>query len=199
MSRPIRWPSAVLAGVRPARPEQRPVHLPGSAGQGVLLTLGPGQPGAVATLRGVAGRNPYDKRLTDLIGELSTRSERFRTLWAAHNVRHHRTGIKRLHHPVVGDLELQLRGHGAQRRTPDQRLAHLHRRTRHPASAARPRPPRQLGRHARPGARRAAAAGPATPALAADHLHRLERCGRKGHWGPINAQSRAPTAKREAT
>ena len=60
----------------------------------------------VATLRGVAGRNPYDKRLTDLIGELSTRSERFRTLWAAHNVRHHRTGIKRLHHPVVGDLEL---------------------------------------------------------------------------------------------
>lgn len=56
-------------------------------------------------MRGVAGRNPYDKRLTDLIGELSTRSERFRTLWAAHNVRHHRTG-KRLHHPVVGDLEL---------------------------------------------------------------------------------------------
>ncbi|GAA1974304.1 helix-turn-helix transcriptional regulator [Microbacterium pumilum] len=60
----------------------------------------------VATLRGEAGRNPYDKRLTDLVGELSTRSERFRTLWAAHNVRYHRSGIKRLHHPVVGDLEL---------------------------------------------------------------------------------------------
>ena len=90
----------------PARPEQRPVHLPESAGQGVLLELGPGRQELVATLRGVAGRNPYDKRLTDLIGELSTRSERFRTLWAAHNVRHHRTGIKRLHHPVVGDLEL---------------------------------------------------------------------------------------------
>ena len=60
----------------------------------------------VAALRGEAGRNPYDKRLTDLIGELSTRSERFRTLWAAHNVRYHRTGTKRLHHPVVGDLEL---------------------------------------------------------------------------------------------
>ncbi|SIN76155.1 helix-turn-helix transcriptional regulator [Agromyces cerinus] len=60
----------------------------------------------VAALRGEAGRNPYDKRLTDLVGELSTRSERFRTLWAAHNVRHHRTGVKRLHHPVVGDLEL---------------------------------------------------------------------------------------------
>ncbi|MEX0153767.1 helix-turn-helix transcriptional regulator [Microbacterium sp. LMI1-1-1.1] len=60
----------------------------------------------VATMRGEAGRNPYDKRLTDLVGELSTRSERFRTLWAAHNVRYHRTGIKRLRHPVVGDLEL---------------------------------------------------------------------------------------------
>ncbi len=60
----------------------------------------------VATMRGEAGRNPYDKRLTDLVGELSTRSERFRTLWAAHNVRYHRTGVKRLRHPVVGDLEL---------------------------------------------------------------------------------------------
>jgi transcriptional regulator with XRE-family HTH domain len=60
----------------------------------------------VATMRGEAGRNPYDKRLTDLVGELSTRSERFRTLWAAHNVRYHRSGVKRIHHPVVGDLEL---------------------------------------------------------------------------------------------
>lgn len=60
----------------------------------------------VATLRGEAGRNPYDKKLSDLVGELSTRSDRFRTLWAAHNVRFHRTGTKRLHHPVVGDLEL---------------------------------------------------------------------------------------------
>jgi transcriptional regulator with XRE-family HTH domain len=60
----------------------------------------------VAALRGEAGRNPYDKRLSDLVGELSTRSERFRTLWAAHNVRFHRSGVKKLHHPVVGDLEL---------------------------------------------------------------------------------------------
>lgn len=60
----------------------------------------------VAALRGVAGRNPYDRRLTDLIGELSTRSERFRVLWAQHDVRFHRTGVKRLHHPVVGELEL---------------------------------------------------------------------------------------------
>ena len=61
---------------------------------------------SVAILRAAAGRNPYDRALTDLIGELSTRSEEFRTRWAAHNARFHRTGIKRLHHPIVGDLEL---------------------------------------------------------------------------------------------
>ena len=59
-----------------------------------------------AMLRSEAGRNPYDKKLVELIGELSTRSEDFRTRWAAHNVRFHRTGHKKLHHPVVGDLDL---------------------------------------------------------------------------------------------
>ena len=48
----------------------------------------------------------YDKDLTDLIGELSTRSEDFRLRWAAHDVRYHRTGRKRFHHPLVGDVEL---------------------------------------------------------------------------------------------
>ena len=60
----------------------------------------------VALLRTEAGRNPHDKALSGLIGELSTRSEIFRTWWAAHNVRFHRTGVKRLHHPVVGELSL---------------------------------------------------------------------------------------------
>jgi hypothetical protein len=60
----------------------------------------------VGLLRAVAGRNPYDKRLTDLIGELSTRSDEFRTRWGAHDVRLHRTGAKGFHHPVVGDLSL---------------------------------------------------------------------------------------------
>jgi transcriptional regulator with XRE-family HTH domain len=60
----------------------------------------------VALLRAEAGRDPYDRALTDLIGELSTRSETFRTRWAAHNVRFHRAGVKRLHHPVVGELTL---------------------------------------------------------------------------------------------
>lgn len=60
----------------------------------------------VAVLRTEAGRNPYDKGLTDLIGELSTRSDVFRTLWATHNVAMHQTGLKRIHHPVAGDLDL---------------------------------------------------------------------------------------------
>lgn len=61
-------------------------------------------------MRGYAGQRPHDKPLTDLIGELATRSNAFRTQWAAHNVRFHRTGVKRLHHPVVGDLELSYEG-----------------------------------------------------------------------------------------
>jgi transcriptional regulator with XRE-family HTH domain len=60
----------------------------------------------VAVLRSRAGCNPYDRALSDLVGELSTRSDPFRIWWAAHNVRYHETGTKRLHHPIVGDLEL---------------------------------------------------------------------------------------------
>ena len=60
----------------------------------------------VAMLRTEAGRDPYDKSLTDLVGELSTRSGDFRTRWAAHNVQLHRTGTKDIHHPIVGDLHL---------------------------------------------------------------------------------------------
>jgi transcriptional regulator with XRE-family HTH domain len=60
----------------------------------------------VGILRQSAGRDPYDKRLTDLIGELSTRSDEFRVRWAAHDVNLHRTGVKRFHHAVVGDLTL---------------------------------------------------------------------------------------------
>lgn len=60
----------------------------------------------VALLRTEAGRDPFNKSLTDLIGELSTRSEEFRTLWAAHNVRLHRSGLKHFHHPVIGRMDL---------------------------------------------------------------------------------------------
>jgi transcriptional regulator with XRE-family HTH domain len=60
----------------------------------------------VAALRGEAGRNPYDRALSDLIGLLSTRSDEFRVRWASHDVRFHRSGTKRFHHPLVGDLTL---------------------------------------------------------------------------------------------
>jgi transcriptional regulator with XRE-family HTH domain len=61
---------------------------------------------AVAILRREAGRDPHDKGLHDLVGELSTRSKDFRTRWGAHNVRRHGTGTKRFNHPAVGDLTL---------------------------------------------------------------------------------------------
>ncbi|WP_038468815.1 helix-turn-helix domain-containing protein [Arthrobacter sp. PAMC 25486] len=60
----------------------------------------------VAMLHAEAGRDPYDRCLTDLVGELSTRSEEFRQRWAQHDVRHHRSGVKTIRHPAVGDLEL---------------------------------------------------------------------------------------------
>jgi transcriptional regulator with XRE-family HTH domain len=60
----------------------------------------------VAIMRAEAGRDPNDKGLQDLVGELSTRSETFRQLWGAHDVRTHGSGTKRFSHPVVGDLTL---------------------------------------------------------------------------------------------
>ncbi|MCT9093762.1 helix-turn-helix transcriptional regulator [Streptomyces sp. ASQP_92] len=65
---------------------------------------------AVSILRTEAGRNPHDKGLHDLVGELSTRSDDFRTRWGAHNVRHHGTGTKRFHHHAVGEMTLAYEG-----------------------------------------------------------------------------------------
>lgn len=61
---------------------------------------------AASMLRLEAGRNPHDPELIKLIGELSTQSELFRQRWASQDVMFHRSGTKRLHHPVVGDLDL---------------------------------------------------------------------------------------------
>lgn len=60
----------------------------------------------VAVMRAEAGRDPHDTGLQDLVGELSTRSETFRTLWAKHDVRTHGAGTKRYDHPVVGEVTL---------------------------------------------------------------------------------------------
>ena len=64
----------------------------------------------VSQLRAEAGRSPDDRELTELIGELTTRSQPFSTLWATHNVRWHTTGTKRFHHSVAGDLILTYEG-----------------------------------------------------------------------------------------
>jgi transcriptional regulator with XRE-family HTH domain len=60
----------------------------------------------VANLRTAAGRDPHDKDLHDLVGELSTRSPEFARRWGAHDVRTHGAGVKHFHHGVVGDLTL---------------------------------------------------------------------------------------------
>src|SRR4051794_31468046 len=106
-----------------------------------------------ALLHAEAAREPDDRTLRELIGELSTLSDVFRRQWAAHDVRIRHDGIKRLHHPEVGDLELvyqslDLPTSARAVHDPDR----LHRRTRHsvggPAQVAR-----QLGRHAHPSCR----------------------------------------------
>lgn len=61
---------------------------------------------AVAFLRSESGRSPHDRVLVDLIGELTTRSKEFAVRWARHDVKFHRTGVKRLRHPLVGELNL---------------------------------------------------------------------------------------------
>nr|MDT0657720.1 helix-turn-helix transcriptional regulator [Micromonospora sp. DSM 115978] len=60
----------------------------------------------VAALRAEAGRSPFDRALTDLVGQLSTRSNEFRTWWATHDVKLHYTATKTMRHAIAGDLEL---------------------------------------------------------------------------------------------
>jgi hypothetical protein len=61
---------------------------------------------AVGSLRTEAGHDPYDQDLTDLVGELSMRSDDFRTRWSTHDVRQYSSGTQLFHHPLVGDLTL---------------------------------------------------------------------------------------------
>ena len=102
-------PGPLLPGVRrpgPAR-EPRPVQLPrpGSADD-FYPDWNNSANTTVALLRTEAGRDPHNKDLADLIGELATRSDAFRVRWAAHDVRLHRSGVKHFHHPVVGTVDL---------------------------------------------------------------------------------------------
>ncbi|MEU2603699.1 helix-turn-helix domain-containing protein [Streptomyces albus] len=61
---------------------------------------------AVAHLRAQVGTETDDERLHALIGELSLKSDRFRQLWARHDVRSAHDVTLRLQHPRVGALEL---------------------------------------------------------------------------------------------
>jgi transcriptional regulator with XRE-family HTH domain len=60
----------------------------------------------VGSLRAEAGRDPNDRALTDLVGELLAGSDEFRTRWAAHDVHQYRTGRQPFRHPLVGELTL---------------------------------------------------------------------------------------------
>jgi transcriptional regulator with XRE-family HTH domain len=64
----------------------------------------------VSILRTEAGRDPHNKELHDLVGELSTRSQEFRRRWSSHNVRHHGAGFKTFRHPVVGEMTMAYEG-----------------------------------------------------------------------------------------
>ena len=64
----------------------------------------------VSILRTEAGRDPHNKELHDLVGELSTRSQEFRRRWSSHNVRHHGAGFKTFRHPIVGEITIAYEG-----------------------------------------------------------------------------------------
>jgi hypothetical protein len=92
---------------------------------------------SVAILRTEAGRDPHDRGLTDLVGELCTRSADFRTRWAAHDVRLHRASVKCFRPPRRRRTHPQLRGHGTERRHRTHPHC-LHSRLRHALSRTAP-------------------------------------------------------------
>jgi transcriptional regulator with XRE-family HTH domain len=102
--------SAILADPRRPANTTRFVYLDPEAAQEFFVDYDRIANDAASMLRLEAGRNPHDKALIELVGELSTRSELFRRRWAQHDVTFHRSGQKRLRHPVVGQLDLDFEG-----------------------------------------------------------------------------------------
>ncbi|RBY79876.1 transcriptional regulator [Geodermatophilus sp. TF02-6] len=98
--------SPVLAAPRRPANTTRFVYLNSEAAREFFVDYDRIANDAAAMLRLEAGKNPGDKALIELVGELSTRSELFRRRWAQHDVKFHRSGQKRLRHPVVGQLDL---------------------------------------------------------------------------------------------
>ena len=60
----------------------------------------------VASLRHAVGNDTGDRRFVELTDELSLASDRFRRLWARHEVRGQRGTSIRIAHPLVGDMTL---------------------------------------------------------------------------------------------
>ncbi|WP_449877533.1 MmyB family transcriptional regulator [Nocardia fusca] len=98
--------SPILADPRRPANTTRFVYLEPERAQEFFVDYKQTAEDAAAMLRLEAGRNPHDKALIELVGKLSTRSELFRQRWASQHVRFHRTGRKRLRHPIVGQLDL---------------------------------------------------------------------------------------------
>ncbi|MFF3963953.1 helix-turn-helix domain-containing protein [Streptomyces griseorubiginosus] len=61
---------------------------------------------AIAQLRMESARYPDDQPLTALVEELSARDAQFRQWWTEHDVAMRGNGVKKLRHPVVGELTL---------------------------------------------------------------------------------------------
>lgn len=102
--------SPVLADPRRPANTTRFVYLDPDAAREFFVDYDRIAKDAAAMLRLEAGHSPHDKGLIELVGELSTRSELFRRRWAQHDVTFHRSGQKRLRHPVVGQLDLDFEG-----------------------------------------------------------------------------------------
>ena len=100
--------SPVLADPRRPANTARFVYLAPEAAKDFFVDYDQMASDAAAKLRMEAGRNPHDEELIALVGELSTCSELFRQRWASQDVRLHRSGRKRLHHPIVGQLDLDV-------------------------------------------------------------------------------------------
>ncbi|HEY3466554.1 MAG TPA: helix-turn-helix transcriptional regulator [Amycolatopsis sp.] len=100
--------SPVLADPRRPANTARFVYLDSEAAKAFFVDYDRIARDVAAKLRMEAGRDPHDEDLIALVGELSTRSELFRRRWASQDVRLHRSGRKRMHHPVVGRLDLDV-------------------------------------------------------------------------------------------
>lgn len=88
------------------RPNFARYHFLDESSKDFFIDWDAGAAATVALLRAEAGREPHDKTLRELIGELSTVSAEFSAFWASHDIRIRHDGIKRLQHPEVGEIEL---------------------------------------------------------------------------------------------